>query len=107
MTKIAAARGHMERGNLTGKGENIGWTISIIAGLKGSLNLDAGGILAGNLDRLYEYMLNCLSEANISNDIAKLDEVSELLGQISSGWQGIKDQVDPQAAPEAVSHAAS
>lgn len=107
LTRIAAARGHMQRGDLAGKGENIGWSISIISGLKGSLNLEAGGKIAGNLDRLYDYMLNCLSEANINNDVSKLDEVSELLGQISSGWQGIRDQVGKQAAPEAVSHAAS
>jgi len=56
--------------------------------------------LAANLDALYEYMSVQLVEANISNDPAKLDEVSGLLKRIKSAWDAIAD--DPAVRAKAV-----
>jgi len=92
--KISTASGHMQRGELARKGENIGWAISIIGGLRDSLNLEAGGELAANLERLYEYMSRRLVEANRDNDPAALQEVQGLLHEIRSGWLGIQQQVE-------------
>jgi flagellar protein FliS len=104
LSKLAAAKGFMQRGDLAAKGEHIGWSISIIAGLKDSLNLDAGGAMAEQLDQLYDYMLRRLSEANIHNDQTILEEVVQLLTQISDAWQGIKREVNPDEA-DSVNHA--
>ena len=64
--KIAAARGYMERGEIATKGEMLSLAISIIEGLRGSLDTKAGGELANNLEALYEYMANRLLEANLT-----------------------------------------
>ncbi len=90
--KIAAAKGHMERGEIQPKGEKIGSAISIIEGLKASLDKDKGGEIAQNLDDLYIYMERRLIEANRSNDTSLLDEVSDLLKQIKEAWDAIADQ---------------
>ncbi|AYC32520.1 flagella export chaperone FliS [Pseudomonas cavernae] len=93
LTRMAQARGALERGQVALKGELIGKAIAIVGGLREGLNLEAGGELALNLDRLYDYMTTRLLEANRENDPAKLDEVAGLLRNIKSGWDEIAPQV--------------
>ncbi|ALV77032.1 MULTISPECIES: flagellar export chaperone FliS [Pseudomonas] len=89
LERLAQARGAMEREQIPEKGILIGKAIGIIGGLREALDRERGGELAGNLDRLYEYMIARLVEANTSNDISLLDEVSALLLEVKSGWDGI------------------
>lgn len=70
-------------------GEEICRTIGIIGGLREGLDLQRGGEVAANLDRLYEYMVARLVEANVTNDAAILDEVAGLLRNVKSGWDAI------------------
>jgi len=71
------------------KGELIGKSIAIIGGLREALDHEVGGELAANLDRLYEYMIRRLTEANRKNDPAVLAEVAGLLQEVKAGWDGI------------------
>ncbi|TBU97234.1 flagellar export chaperone FliS [Stutzerimonas kirkiae] len=89
LTRLAQARGAMARGDIPLKGTLIGKALGIIGGLRQGLDLEAGGELATNLDRLYVYMTERLTEANVKNDPSILDEVSELLRKVKSGWDGI------------------
>ena len=89
--KIAAAKGSMERGDIQSKGDLIGSAISILDGLKNSLDKEKGGEIAQNLEDLYVYMERRLLEAHSSNDAAILDEVSDLLRQIKEAWDAIGD----------------
>ncbi|MDP2243841.1 flagellar export chaperone FliS [Pseudomonas sp.] len=89
LTRIAQARGAMERQQTAMKGELIGKAIGIVGGLRAGLDLQQGGELAANLDRLYEYMVSRLLEANVKNDAAPLDEVAGLLRNVKSGWDAI------------------
>jgi len=89
--KIAAAKGNMEHGNIQVKGDQIGSAISILDGLKSSLDKEKGGEIAQNLDDLYVYMERRLIEAHSNNDTAILDEVSDLLRQIKEAWDAIGD----------------
>ncbi|HFK2026426.1 TPA: flagellar export chaperone FliS [Pseudomonas aeruginosa] len=89
LERLAQARGAMEREQIPEKGILIGKAIGIIGGLREALDSERGGELAGNLDRLYEYMIARLVEANTSNDTSLLDEVSALLLEVKSGWDGI------------------
>ncbi|NHC10356.1 flagellar export chaperone FliS [Stutzerimonas degradans] len=89
LDRIAQAKGAMEREAFAEKGVLIGKAINIIGGLRDVLDKEAGGELATNLERLYEYMTMRLFEASRHNDVSKLDEVAKLLGEIKSGWDGI------------------
>jgi flagellar protein FliS len=91
LDKIAAARGYVERQQFDKKSENISWGISIIGGLRNSLDLEAGGEIAANLDALYEYIVRRLMEANRLNDIVILNEVSALLNEIKEAWDAIPE----------------
>ena len=92
LEKIAAAKGFMARGEVGPKGEQIGWAISIIDGLRVSLDKNVGGDLVDNLDALYEYMGQQLLAANLENDTDKLDEVAGLMHEIKAGWDGIAQE---------------
>lgn len=89
LSRIACARGHMERGEIAAKGEAMSRSLDIIEGLRGSLDLARGGDLAGRLESLYEYMARRLLEANVRNDVGALDEVAGLLRPIKEAWDAI------------------
>ncbi len=93
LSYIAVAKGSIERGDVPAKGEAIGQAISIVNGLRGSLDLKVGGELAENLDRLYDYMERRLLDANLRSDAAMLEEVSSLLHAIKDGWLAIPPEV--------------
>jgi flagellar protein FliS len=94
--RIATAKGHMERGEIRSKGEQIGSAISILEGLKASLDHEKGGDLAHNLEDLYIYMERRLIDANRGNDTSLLDEVSDLLKQIKEAWDAIAEHAASQ-----------
>lgn len=89
LTRLAQARGAMERGQTALKGELIGKAIGIIGGLRQGLDLEKGGDIALNLDSLYDYMTRRLMDANVKNDPAILEEVSGLLREVKEGWDAI------------------
>jgi len=86
LDKIAIAKGHLERNEIKEKGSYISWAISIVEGLKASLDFEKGGEIAANLEALYDYMQRQLVLANLQNDAAILDEVSGLLKNIKTAW---------------------
>ena len=86
--RISVARGHMERGEAAPKGEQISKVINIIDTLRGCLNPE-GGELSENLESLYDYMVRTLVTANASDDPEGLQEVSALMNEIKSGWEGM------------------
>ncbi len=86
--RLAAAQGAMSRGDAAAKGELLGRAISIVAGLRSSLDMSAGE-LSENLDKLYEYMNFRLLEASAQNDAEKVAEVIQLLKTLKSGWDEI------------------
>jgi flagellar protein FliS len=79
------------------KGKEISMAIDIISsGLQASLDPKAGGEIAENLTSLYDYMCTRLLHANLRNDLAAIQEVSALLGEIKGGWEEIAN--DPAVA---------
>ena len=69
---------------------------SIIAELLASLNMEQGGEIASNLQRLYTYMFNELIEANLENDSGRVVKVVVLLKELRTGWQGIQETPERQ-----------
>lgn len=92
LSRLAQARGALERGDVALKGVLIGKAIGIVGGLRAGLNFEAGGEIAANLGNLYDYMSARLTEANVKNDVGVIDEVAGLLREIKAGWDGISEQ---------------
>jgi flagellar secretion chaperone FliS len=88
---IANAKNSIQRNDIPAKCKAISHAIRIISeGLRASLDKKAGGQIALDLDALYEYMCVRLANANLNNDIAMLDEVARLLGEIKGAWDEIR-----------------
>jgi len=94
LSRILSAKGSIKQNNIVKKGEQIGSAISIVEGLKASLDFNQSGDISNNLDALYEYITGLLLQANIKNDASLLDEAGKLLSEIKMGW----DAIDPNAA---------
>lgn len=93
MVAVTSAIQHMQAGDIEKKGAAISKAIMIIdAGLRASLNKEAGGGLALNLDSLYEYMSRRLLIANLKNQTQVLEEVYQLLKGLKSAWETIGAQ---------------
>ncbi len=98
--KTATVKGLMMRNDIAKKGEVIGQVIAIIGGLKASLNKEAGGDIAQNLDNIYDYIERRLLQANMDGDVTIIDEVASLLHEIKSGWESIPVDVRLNTSPD-------
>jgi len=58
----------------------------ILAELKGTLKFDVGVEFAPLMERLYDYYIRRLREANVSKQPEPLAEVEDLLRQIRNAW---------------------
>jgi flagellar protein FliS len=103
--RMATARGCIERGEIARKARLLHSCVTIIAELRGSLNMAEGGPLAQNLSDLYDYMIRRLLLANVNSDAKYITEVSGLLQEIRGAWVAIGPEVRKsghQAVPGAM-----
>ncbi|MCU0968758.1 MAG: flagellar export chaperone FliS [Rubrivivax sp.] len=91
---IARARGAIRAGDIEAKGRAVSHALRIIGeGLRAGLNLDEGGPLARDLNDLYAYVEMRLTQANLRNDEAALEECARLMKTLQEAWLQIGPQV--------------
>jgi flagellar protein FliS len=87
---IAQARAALQRRDIETKCKAITRAVRIVdEGLKASLDVRAGGKLGEDLLALYGYIAMRLTQANLNNDAAALDECQALLEPVRSAWAAI------------------
>ena len=76
---------------------------AIVAELMNTLDFEAGGAIARDLDRLYDFILFYLTEANLQKDADKIQRVISLLETISGAYRQIieRESGNQINAPEA------
>ncbi len=89
---LAKAKGACERKSIEERTSHLNKATEIITGLKGSLDLDKGGEVAGNLDALYDYMLGGVFQSNRSNDPEKIQEEMNIILEIKQGWSEMPNE---------------
>ena len=99
--RINMAKARMQAKDYGGKAQLLNKAIEIIGGLRSFLDFEKGGELAAQLEALYDYMERTLLEASAKNDIARLDEVLNLLRSVKDGWDGIREEVVNQQSQAA------
>lgn len=73
--------------NIAEKGIYIGKAQDIINELNNSLNHEIGGDMTKELERLYDYMFEQTTQANINNDPAPIEQSIKLLETLLEGWR--------------------
>lgn len=91
--RMTAARGCLEHGEIVRKAKLLHSCISIVAELRGCLDMTRGGALAQNLSDLYDYMQRQLLRANVDNNAGCISEVLSLLAEIRGAWVAIGPEV--------------
>ena len=89
LERLAKARVAIEQEKFAERGELLSATLMIVAELRLALDHEAGGEIAANLDNLYEFIMGEIVQANIHDDVEKLEIVSRLLREIKEGWDAI------------------
>ena len=89
---LAQAIGAIERKDFEGKSKKIIKATEIILNLQTYLDSEKGGEVADNLNELYTYMVKALIDANRTNDLEKLREVSGLLDTVAEGWTSVPEE---------------
>jgi len=95
--KLAYAKGFMSRDDLKGRSDNISKATAIFINLRDTLNSEIGGEFAQNLYNLYNYMIDKLTQVDIDNGIAIIDEVISLFAPIKDAWAAIPEQAKQAA----------
>lgn len=84
---LGKAKVAMEQKHVEEKNHNIQRVQAIIAELMSTLNMDMD--ISKQILPLYEYMNRRLVEANIKNDAAIIDEVTELITDFRDTWKEV------------------
>ena len=96
MDSMAQGRGAMRSGHIEAKCKALSRAVRIIdEGLRAALDMRAGD-LASDLRDLYTYVTMRLTEANLRNDEAAIEECQRLMQPIKDAWDAIGDQVSPR-----------
>lgn len=75
--------------DITEKNIRIGKAMDIIQELDCCLDMDAGGEIASNLRKLYQFMSQHLLKGSIRNEARNFLEVVALLEDLNTGWKAI------------------
>lgn len=87
--ELARAGGHMHRKAFEEKGKSINKCLNIIHGLDSMLDMENGGEVAINLNRLYDYCSRQLVTASVENNPESLAPIVDVISQIQAGWANL------------------
>lgn len=90
---------HLEKGRIgladskTARSQEVGQSLSramgILGELRASLDHAAGGQIARDLDRLYEFSLDQLSQANLTRTPTGVTNTLQVMRTLKEGWDGV------------------
>jgi flagellar protein FliS len=84
-----AANDALVRRDIPARRAAMSKAMAIVGELQGSLNMEQGGKVAEELDRLYTWMTERLVEATVKQDPAPVQEVRKLLETLRGAWHEV------------------
>ena len=92
LSRIAQGHQRLQEKDRLQAGLAISKAQAIVGELRQSLNMEAGGDIAGNLSRLYGYLHDLLVEAMRENRAEPLEEATNLLSELRTAWVEVAKQ---------------
>jgi flagellar protein FliS len=90
----------IEEKNLVGKRQSIDRAVAIVQHLQGTLDMQRGGEISVELDKLYTYMIRGIVNGSVKLQTAPLEEVVKLLTTLLEGWEVVaKERRRERSAP--------
>lgn len=83
---IHQARAAVERRDIPARREASTKALAIISQLQSTLNMEAGGDVAVQLDELYTWITGRILKATADNDTAPLEEAARVLAMLRESW---------------------
>ena len=107
--RIAQGRQRLQEKNHLHAGLAISKAQAIVGELRQSLNMETGGDVAKNLDRLYAYLHELMVKATVENRAEPLNEATKLLTELRGAWSEVAALATPlweknQAAAHSMNH---
>ena len=88
--QVGFARASLAVGDIAARSQAVSKALAGLGELEGSLNYNAGGAIARNLGRLYQYMRKRLLDGNFRQEDAPLAEVERLIQTMDEGWTAMQ-----------------
>lgn len=83
---IHQARAAVERRDIPARREASTKALAVISQLQSTLNMEAGGDVARQLDELYTWITGRILKATMDNDAAPLEEAARVLAMLRESW---------------------
>jgi flagellar protein FliS len=81
-------------------GNNVLHTQDVITELAISLDMEKGGEIAHNLQRLYDFMLRHLSQSDVKKDLKGICDVRKMLCDLKEAWSEVAKKEQPSEATQ-------
>jgi flagellar protein FliS len=95
LAHIAQGQQFHKDGDLVQAGLAISKAQAIVGELRQVLDLESGGDIAKNLDRLYAYMHGLMVKAMTASRVEPLNEAAKLLTELRGAWSEVATLVTP------------
>jgi flagellar protein FliS len=92
----------IQSNNLDRKRQSIDRAVAIVQHLNSTLDLERGGEVAADLNRLYTYVTARIFEGSSKLDVAPLEEAIKLLNVLLAGWEELAKKDQNNAVPSAL-----
>lgn len=82
----------LEQKSFALKGQQLSRAHAIVSELRATLDHTQNPALCGELDRLYSFVLDCITEANMTASAEKLHAAVRVLDQLRSAWAQVAEE---------------
>ena len=89
----------IEAKNLEGKRQSLDRAVAIVQHLNSTLDMERGGAVAVDLNRLYSYITSRIVDGSMKLETAPLEEAIKLLNVLLMGWEDLAKKEQTNAGP--------
>ena len=93
---LRQARRALEAGDVPGRAEALRRAHAIVTELQVTLQHERAPELAAQLDALYDFVLDRITQGNLRQDPEPLAEAEKVLIELLEGWRAVRDQQPAQ-----------